>query len=605
MFIAEIGINHHGDLNKALELVKDASEAGCDSVKLQYRGLDFYNALEEIGDEILEHEISRTRLTHNDLQTVVDFVRRSGMKAGISVFRLIDAEELIGLGFEFDFWKVPSAECENVPLVEYLIGLEVEVYLSSGGANLKSLARTHSSNINSLNVMHCVANYPVLTGFQAFGYINILKAQGWKSVGYSSHDENYEAAFIAIGLGIDSLERHIVADKGDGGLDSSSSSTPDEFKILGKMFNARRSILAAPAVRNQGEVINMQNLGTSLYPKHDILAGELPEISEFNVRAPRKGLSVGEYLKGTQKGTQKLFKNLNLGEPISSIHLEADQVHRRLGVGELQVLRKNRVGLPVRLHDHEKFAKQFGLGFHEFHLSYGEVLSDLLLPYARKVSTTSEYSIHLPDYVSSNAIIDPLSSNSDLSERSAEVISKVVKFAQILSDRSGLPCNIVGSFPYNSEPPDKFVDKLYSCLHKFEDDGIEILPQWLPSVGWYFGGACRIDTFNSEDFVSLVELHNLKHCLDICHLIMSANASNISWKDWFRRLIPSAKHIHLADARGISEEGLPLFSGDLKDQKLKGIDGLPVILEVWQGHLNDGQKFYDDLSVICNKKFFK
>ena len=41
-------------------------------------------------------------------------------------------------------------------------------------------------------------------------------AAGWKTVGYSSHDEDWEAAFVAIGLGIDSLERHIVADKEDG-----------------------------------------------------------------------------------------------------------------------------------------------------------------------------------------------------------------------------------------------------------------------------------------------------------------------------------------------------------------------------------------------------
>ena len=107
---------------------------------------------------------------------------------------------------------------------------------------------------------------------------------------------------------------------------------------------------------------------------------------------------------------------------------------------------QNKVGLPVRLHDHAKFSKQFGLAFHEFHLSYGEVFSDDLIPYAYKVSTASEYSVHLPDYISHNAIIDPLSSDENILKRSQEVISTVVKFAQILSDRSGAPCNIVGSF---------------------------------------------------------------------------------------------------------------------------------------------------------------
>lgn len=598
MFIAELGINHHGDVNNALELVKAANHANCDAIKFQYRGLDFYYAMDEIGDEILEHEINKNRLTHLEIQKVSDFARSCGLQVGMSVFRLTDAEELVALDFEFDFWKVPSAECENVPLVNYLLNLGVEVYISSGGTDLNLLARTHKSNLKSLNVMHCVANYPVLNGFQAFGCIKVLQRQGWKTVGYSSHDEYYEAAFIAIGLGIDSLERHIVADKKDGGLDSSSSSTPDEFIQLGKMFNARKEIMANPSTRNQGEVINMQNLGTSLYLKHDIQAGELASLSDFDIRAPRKGLSVGEFLNGPKK----ICKIIPLGQPLSRVHVESKSCNQKLEKVEQNYLISNKVGLPVRLHDHAKFSKQFGLAFHEFHLSFGEVFSETLLPFASQVSKSSEYSVHLPDYVSHNAIIDPLSNDPDLLELSEKVISKAVKFAQVLSDRSGAPCNIVGSFPYSSDLPEEFIKKLYSRLMTFEVEGVEILPQWLPAVGWYFGGACGIDTFNSELFVSLVEQYNLKHCLDICHLILSANASRISWVEWYDRLLPSAKHIHLADAKGISEEGLPLLAGDILGQKLHGTKGLPIILEVWQGHLNDGEKFFNDLKTIAQKE---
>ena len=284
------------------------------------------------------------------------------------------------------------------------------------------------------------------------------------------------------------------------------------------------------------------------------------------------------------------------------MHVESKSCNQKLEKVEQNYLISNKVGLPVRLHDHAKFSKQFGLAFHEFHLSFGEVFSETLLPFASQVSKSSEYSVHLPDYVSHNAIIDPLSNDPDLLELSEKVISKAVKFAQVLSDRSGAPCNIVGSFPYSSDLPEEFIKKLYSRLMTFEVEGVEILPQWLPAVGWYFGGACGIDTFNSELFVSLVEQYNLKHCLDICHLILSANASRISWVEWYDRLLPSAKHIHLADAKGISEEGLPLLAGDILGQKLHGTKGLPIILEVWQGHLNDGEKFFNDLKTIAQKE---
>ena len=163
MFIAEIGINHHGDVNNALDLVKAASDAKCDGVKMQYRGLDFYHAMDEIGDEILEHEINKNRLTHLEIQKVSEFARSVGLQVGMSVFRLADAAELVALNFEFDFWKVPSTECENVPLVNYLIDLGTEVFISSGGADLNLLARIHQTEFE---IFKCYALCSQLPSFE-------------------------------------------------------------------------------------------------------------------------------------------------------------------------------------------------------------------------------------------------------------------------------------------------------------------------------------------------------------------------------------------------------------------------------------------------------
>ena len=65
--------------------------------------------------------------------------------------------------------------------------------------------------------MHCVANYPVALGQEELTNIDRLKEQCWRSVGYSSHDENYLGCLVALGKGINSLERHIVLDKSDRG----------------------------------------------------------------------------------------------------------------------------------------------------------------------------------------------------------------------------------------------------------------------------------------------------------------------------------------------------------------------------------------------------
>jgi N-acetylneuraminate synthase len=600
MFIAELGINHHGDTEHAMHLVDCAADSGCDAIKLQYRGVDFYFSKEEIGDEIVAAEIERTRLSYDQIHLVLSYARKKALKIGMSVFRIQDAKELIDQGFKFEFWKVPSAECENRPLVEFLLNYG-DVYISTGGADLKSFGEVYKELRPKLNVMHCIANYPVLSGFQSFGCVAYLREQGWKSVGYSSHDGDYECAFVAMGVGIDSLERHIVLSKDDGGLDSSSSSTPDEFKRLGKLFHQRKLMMLVPVERNQGEIINLQNLGTSLYLKAKIKAGDEISFDDVVIAAPRKGISVGEFMKKPKYA----HRDLSVGQVLASSDIESSQAMMLFSSAEKILLQELNIGLPVRLHDHHKFREQFGLDYHEFHLSHGEVLSDQLFDFANTVPTDTGYSVHLPDYISPNDIINPFSNNKDIRDLSNKIIARTVEFARILTHRGGRPCNIVGSFPYSDKSAAEYVDDLYSYLERFEVPGVEILPQWLPKIGWYFGGACHIDTFNNFEYVSLVERKGLKICLDVCHLIMSANYANEKWESWYEKLIPHARHIHLADARGISEEGLPLLSGDLKGCVLNNIKGIPVILEVWQGHLNNGLKFHNDLKIISNNEVLR
>ena len=86
--IAEIGINHDGDINKAQRLIQSAKNAGCDGIKFQYRNIkNAYTANpKEIGDEIVLTQIKRTYLNASQILKLRDFARSIGVKAGISFF---------------------------------------------------------------------------------------------------------------------------------------------------------------------------------------------------------------------------------------------------------------------------------------------------------------------------------------------------------------------------------------------------------------------------------------------------------------------------------------------------------------------------------------
>ena len=119
---------------------------------------------------------------------------------------------------------------------------------------------------------------------------------------------------------------------------------------------------------------------------------------------------------------------------------------------------------------------------------------------------------------------------------------------------------------------------------------------------WYFGGSVKINLFNSFEDIEYLKKHSINICLDVCHLVLSANYFGKKWQDWFKDLYPLAQHYHLADAEGIDGEGLQIGKGDIKNfsnflkpKKMK-------IIEVWQAHHNKGYGFVEAISLLSKQK---
>ena len=118
----------------------------------------------EIGDEILAEEIQRTSLTHTQLISIFKFAKSLNLSVGISFFRLKDFHYFAIHDF-VDFYKIPSAEHANLPLIDALLETGKQVFLSTGGAELLTLPNIlKKERMSRLNAMHCVANYPVALG---------------------------------------------------------------------------------------------------------------------------------------------------------------------------------------------------------------------------------------------------------------------------------------------------------------------------------------------------------------------------------------------------------------------------------------------------------
>lgn len=587
--IAEIGINHSGEMQTARELITAAASCDCWGVKFQYRNLDnFYASIDEIGDGILFEDLTKCLLSVSQIIELKSYAQKLGLKVGISFFRIEDVKDFEIEIQHFDFFKVPSAECLNTKLLEILLSFGKTVLVSSGGHLLHEVEKTLSRFKNKITILHCIANYPTKMGNQQLGAIKELKNMGFKSVGYSSHDEDFEMCMFAMSYGLEYLERHITLNKLSNGLDHSSSSDIAEFKKLGKLSNSLSKIMDYDAgFINQGELINMQNLGCGLYLSKKIEKGFVVQDSDFSIKAPRLGISYGEYLSE--------FRNKSLTHSVGEGACLKSSDYAQVSNFDMQKLSKfansKNISLPVRLHDFQFFNEIFELQNYEFHLSYQEILKGDFHNVAQAITSSKNISIHLPDYIPGNKILDPISQSDDVRLGSINIIERTKEFAEMLFQITGKKIKIVGSFSRLNNDKSNTLDKIYEFVCSSEASFCEILPQWLPGFAWYFGGAEKLALFNDERDIEFIQANEMKICLDVSHLGMSAVTHNSSVDLWFDALAPFAEHLHVADFKGEDGEGLQVGDGELKifDRVLQS--NKVKVLEVWQGHLDNGAGF--------------
>ncbi len=595
--IAEVGINHDGIKSKAKKLIGLAKKSGVHAVKFQYRNLGnaYSSQAKEIGDEMLSKEIGRNYLSPDDLLELSMYAKSIQLEVGISFF---DEKDVLDFGKEikvFDFFKVPSVELTNASLISTLMGLDRHIYISLGAHNEEevSIALGKLPDIG-WTPMHCISNYPVNLQNSNLGYISHLKKKWQCNVGYSSHDEDWEVCLLAMQLGATVIERHITLDRYSDGLDHSSSSTPNHFEKISRFSRNLQKILSGnlPRIPNQGELLNRQNLGRSYFPIKGFPKGHIFQMSDLVYRSPNTGLNktnIKEYL------SKPIQMKLKKGEAITRSLF--DQVNP-MSQNIINSAREIGLSLPVRLHDLSKMESLFPIGAFEFHLSFDEVLSEVDL---KNINPLNKYSIHLPDYINPTQLIDPFSGNETHRRASLDILERTVILAERLQELTSMKVPVVGSFSVVHHDRAIFFEEYSILLKSYENRGVKVIPQWLPPIAWYFGGSVNLNVMNELQDANFIHKHNLGVCLDICHLILGRNYFNFSTDLLLDSLGDQVEHVHIADAIGVDGEGLSIGSGDAENlpliKKSLNYDCIKVI-EVWQGHLNNGAGFKEALTKL-------
>lgn len=238
LVIAEIGINHEGDPNKAIKMVDDAYSAGCECVKFQSHVITDEmipnNVIPGNATESIWDIMSRCALTENEEIKLKKYVESKGMIFLSTPFSRAAAMRLEKM--EVFAYKIGSGECNNYPLIEHIANYGKPVILSTGMNNIESI-RPAVEIFRNKNVpfalMHCTSIYPTPYSKVRLGALRDLEQAFPDAVlGLSDHSLGNYTCFGAVALGASILEKHFTSDKSWPGPDTPISIEPPELKDL-------------------------------------------------------------------------------------------------------------------------------------------------------------------------------------------------------------------------------------------------------------------------------------------------------------------------------------------------------------------------------------
>lgn len=245
--IAEIGINHNGDLQVAKQLIEMAKNAGCDAVKFQKRTIDAVYS-PEVLDSPRESPWGTTQrdqkngleFGEKEYDEIDEFCQSLGIEWTASAW---DSESLTFIeNYNPPFHKVASAFVTNETFLEEVATLNRPTILSTGMAeerDVDTAVQIFKKRNVPLVLMHTVSTYPTPEEDLNLRLIGNLSAKYGLSVGYSGHESSVTPTIAAMALGAVIVERHITLDRTMYGSDQAASV---EEQGLRQVVNAARKV---------------------------------------------------------------------------------------------------------------------------------------------------------------------------------------------------------------------------------------------------------------------------------------------------------------------------------------------------------------------------
>lgn len=611
--IAEIGNNHNGDINLALEMIDKSIEIGVDCVKFQMRNLkevyrekSLNKSGDDLGSEYIIDLLNKFELSVKDHRRLFEYCKKRGITYLCTPWdkKSVDVLEDFGVyGY-----KVASADLTNTPLLKRLVKTNKPLILSTGMNTEDEVLKTTrflKDNKAKFALLHCNSTYPAPFQDINLNWIKSLK-KIHNLVGYSGHERGTSVSIAAVALGAKVIERHITLDRQMEGPDHAASLEINEFKFLVKGIREVEDALGLKDSRklSQGELINRENLGKSIVASRTLKKGQIITENDIKIVSPGQGLS-------PQGIHQLLGKKLNRDLNFEDFFYESDIIGKTSYKKDFNF--KLKWGIPVRYHDFKKFKSIINPDIFEFHLSYSDM--DLEINNFLEGQYDCGFVVHAPELFKGSHLMDLTSEDDEYLKVSIEETQRVIDITRELNkffpnQKTPLIVANIGGFsmdkPIEESKKETLYKNYFENLSYLNTTGVEIIPQTMAPFPWHFGGQRYQNLFvNIDEIIYYCKKFKIRMCFDVSHSMLTCNNFGYDIYEFAKKIAPYSAHIHLGDALGVNGEGLQIGDGEIDFNLLGKIlrENSPnssFIPEIWQGHKNEGEGFFIALQKLEN-----
>ena len=324
--IAEAGINHNGDLNLAIDLVKAAAKSGASAIKFQnYLTEDFIFdkslqfTYQSQGNEVTESMFDLCKRCEMNPKWIPELKRLSddlGIDFLSTPTNIDGINDLMDVGVKM--LKNGSDFLNHLPLLSQMSSTGLPIIMSTGMANKSEIRdavqAVKTSGSSPIILLHCTSLYPTQIEDVNLNRMVTLKNTFDVPVGFSDHTRGSRAAIQALSLGACLFEKHFTLDHNSIGPDHWFSLDPDGLKkYVNDILDANTRLGSDKIEPSKGEANSCYEFRLSIRAKHDLKKGSMLSDDDLVFAKPYDGLAPKELPRIIG---QILIKDIRRGDSI-------------------------------------------------------------------------------------------------------------------------------------------------------------------------------------------------------------------------------------------------------------------------------------------------